>query len=71
MCMTSGEERAMAAGRPCGGGGGGVLHDRLTTKAERRSMTKEGDVEVRKGDMSLVEDSEPSLLMRRDMQIAR
>ena len=62
MCSMSGEECAMAAG-------GGGIDIRLTTKAERRSMTEEGDVEVRKTDLSLVGDSEPSL--RRELQVAR
>ena len=64
MCSMSGEESAMAAG-------GGGINIRLTTKAdhERSSMTKGGDVEVAKTDLSLVGDSEPSL--RREMQVAR
>ena len=66
MCGMSaiGEECAMAAG-------GGGINIRLTTKAdhERSSMIEEGDVEVRKTDLSLVGDSEPSL--RRELQVAR
>ena len=54
MC-TSGEECA-AGRRPSRGS----IDVRLTTKPESRSTIEEGDVEVRKADMSQVGDSEPS-----------